>query len=147
MMSFSDNRPCPLQDGNFLEREEYTYRVKWQPWQDKAIIQNVLMLSDAVYRKNPHLYIKDRADILSISEVVAVGNFKDGDQCQDCIIAVEDDPDTTDRGTLYVVFKGSDHPDDWKCNLDFTMVETNKFLGQFHQGFANRLGLIDFESI
>ena len=116
-------------------------------WQDKEVVQNALQLSAAIYKPNPHQYIRNRQNTMTISEIIAIGdlNIEEEKQIlkQSCIFALE----TYKINTLYIAMKGTETSNDWKTNLDFEMVENEFFLGKFHKGFFNRSLLADLDDI
>ena len=117
-------------------------------WRDKEVVQNALQLSAAIYKTEPHQYIRNRKNTMTISEIVAIGDLNVNDERQSCIFALESCKNTSSKmTTLYIAMKGSETSKDWKTNLDFEMVENEYFLGKFHRGFFNRSVLADLEDI
>ena len=115
-----DGSECSLRGGNFLEDGRYTLKIQVKIWRDKEVVQNALQLSAAIYKTEPHQYIHNRQNTMTISEIVAIGDLNVNEERQSCIFALESCKNTSSKmTTLYIAMKGSKTSKDWKTNLDF----------------------------
>ena len=146
---FIGGKEYSLQLGGFEENYRYKLKINKKTWQEKDVLQNSVFLVLATYEENPHDFIRHKKNMMTVDEIVAVGEFTDAEKNnrQLCIIGVDKARDDNRMSTLYIAFTGSQTTTDWKANLDFTLTPDEKLFGKVHHGFSKRSELISPEEI
>ena len=128
--------------GQFSANQCYTWKIQGKSRPEDEVVQNALYLSEGVYDPDPYQFVNDHRDEMTISEVIDVENLQMNGQKQACIFA-----NSQLSSTLYIALRGSQSSEDWKTNLDFKMIEDDRFLGKFHCGFLQRSTFVNPEDI